>query len=445
MNKNKLQSGQVVILLAISMVVLLGFTALAIDGSLLYSDRRQLQTAADAAALAGAGAAGNYLAENNIKSGDWVCDGSVIPARTAAVNQAIIVAGTNGSAITFGTGENTVHTECVGSFLDYGPKYIDVIVTITDDTKTSLVHFVYQGEVKNTVKAIARVYASSSIGMGNSIISLNESCESKGGIRFAGGGTQDTKVILTGGGAYSHSCIWFDGGVYVDAGDDGSILYTDSTDYDETRTNIYVNPPPDKVEIVMPPIIIEPPKCTNDPYEPVANNPTSLSAGNYQGITVTNSDLVLSPGLYCLTGDFSISGGSVTGNGVTIYLINGGYKISGNPTITLTAPEVGCEYTPPADGCPPAIGGLLIYHNPTGTGSVIQIEGSGGSTYSGTVYAPKSDISIGGTSGTSSDDMIEAGVQAIGYNVKIHGNADVNIPYNEDALYHSPTKLDLFK
>jgi uncharacterized membrane protein len=61
MEKNRSERGQALILLAVSLVVLLGFTALAIDGSLLYSDRRQLQTAADAAALAGAGAAGNYL------------------------------------------------------------------------------------------------------------------------------------------------------------------------------------------------------------------------------------------------------------------------------------------------------------------------------------------------------------------------------------------------
>jgi len=445
MEKNGSERGQALILLAISLVVLLGFTALAIDGSLLYSDRRQLQTAADAAALAGAGAAGNYLAEENIRSGDWVCGGSVAPAMTAAVNQAIIVADTNGSIITLGTGENSVYTECVGSSNDYSPKYIDVYVSITEETRTSMAHFVYQGEAKNTVRAVARVYASSSVGMGNSLISLNESCQSSGGVRFSGGGTWDTKVILTGGGAYSHSCVWFDGGVYVDAGDDGSILYTNYTDYDPTKTNVYVNPPPEQVTNVMPPIVIPPPNCTNDPYEPVANNPTSLSPGNYQGITVTNSDLVLEPGLYCLTGDFSISGGSVTGEGVTIYLISGGYKVTGG-LITLTAPEPGCELTPDTgDGCPPAVGGLLIYHNPVGAGSSIQIEGDGGSVYSGTVYAPKSDVSIGGTSGTSSDEEIEASVQIIGYNIKIHGNATVDIPYNEEGLYHTPTKLDLFK
>ena len=47
-------SGQILVLATISMVVLLGFTALAVDMGYLYSTRRRMQTAADAAAVAGA-------------------------------------------------------------------------------------------------------------------------------------------------------------------------------------------------------------------------------------------------------------------------------------------------------------------------------------------------------------------------------------------------------
>jgi len=46
------ERGQIVILLAVVLIILLGFTALAIDGSMIYSDRRYAQNAADAAALA---------------------------------------------------------------------------------------------------------------------------------------------------------------------------------------------------------------------------------------------------------------------------------------------------------------------------------------------------------------------------------------------------------
>src|ERR1700693_6220181 len=45
--------GQVLMLAAMAMVVIIGFVALATDVGLLWSKRRQMQTAADAAAVAG--------------------------------------------------------------------------------------------------------------------------------------------------------------------------------------------------------------------------------------------------------------------------------------------------------------------------------------------------------------------------------------------------------
>ncbi len=50
------RSGQILVLAAIAMVVLLGFASLGVDMGYLYSTRRRMQTAADAAAVAGASA-----------------------------------------------------------------------------------------------------------------------------------------------------------------------------------------------------------------------------------------------------------------------------------------------------------------------------------------------------------------------------------------------------
>ena len=52
--RRRYPSGQVLALATISMVVLLGFAALGVDMGYLYSTRRRMQTAADAAAVAGA-------------------------------------------------------------------------------------------------------------------------------------------------------------------------------------------------------------------------------------------------------------------------------------------------------------------------------------------------------------------------------------------------------
>src|ERR1700694_1723578 len=48
------QSGQAVVLVAVAVLVLTAILALALDGGGIYLDKRQLQNAADSAALAGA-------------------------------------------------------------------------------------------------------------------------------------------------------------------------------------------------------------------------------------------------------------------------------------------------------------------------------------------------------------------------------------------------------
>ncbi|MDX1601266.1 MAG: pilus assembly protein TadG-related protein, partial [Anaerolineales bacterium] len=48
------ESGQSLVLIALSAILLLGMSGLAIDGGILFSDRRHAQNAADSAAMAGA-------------------------------------------------------------------------------------------------------------------------------------------------------------------------------------------------------------------------------------------------------------------------------------------------------------------------------------------------------------------------------------------------------
>jgi uncharacterized membrane protein len=53
----KTENGQALVLIALAFVAMLGFVALAIDGGMIYSDRRFAQNGADAASLAGGGKA----------------------------------------------------------------------------------------------------------------------------------------------------------------------------------------------------------------------------------------------------------------------------------------------------------------------------------------------------------------------------------------------------
>lgn len=65
------QSGQVLILAALGMAAMLGFAALTIDVGLYFEDRRHLQNAADAAALAGAAELPDDPASATSKAREW--------------------------------------------------------------------------------------------------------------------------------------------------------------------------------------------------------------------------------------------------------------------------------------------------------------------------------------------------------------------------------------
>ena len=102
----KEESGVAVIFLAISMVVLMGFTALAVDFGLVYYQRSQLQTALDSAALAAA---------------------QKLPDKQAAIQAAITYAKKNGVEV-------SSDDEIIVEFLNN-----DTIVKVTasQETKTS--------------------------------------------------------------------------------------------------------------------------------------------------------------------------------------------------------------------------------------------------------------------------------------------------------------------
>ena len=54
--KRRSESGQVAVLAAAAMVIMIGFAALVVDVGFLYATQQNMQTAADAAAVAGANA-----------------------------------------------------------------------------------------------------------------------------------------------------------------------------------------------------------------------------------------------------------------------------------------------------------------------------------------------------------------------------------------------------
>ncbi len=144
----------------------------------------------------------------------------------------------------------------------------------------------------------------------------------------------------------------------------------------------------------------------------------------------------MNPGLYCITGSkgFSANGGSIFGNGITIFIQTGDVTINGNVSpVDIRAPE---ETPDPS----PAIPGILLYLA-NGNSNTISMTGNSTSFYLGTVYAPDGDLFFSGSSGTNPT----FNTQLIGNNVEVSGGATIDINFNDDENYEKPPYMDMLK
>ena len=152
------EKGQVLVILVVALVALLGFTSLAIDLGMVYSDRRYAQNVADAAAIAGAQAAAQTIEGLNIVNYQWNC--GVVNANTgagytAAINRAAVNDFTITSDASLGTAG---HDHGVNIVCDQAGRFLDINVMLSRVTTTSFVHLFNGGQMRNTVTAITRIF-----------------------------------------------------------------------------------------------------------------------------------------------------------------------------------------------------------------------------------------------------------------------------------------------
>ncbi|NPU69043.1 hypothetical protein HL667_28850 [Bradyrhizobium sp. 83012] len=137
--------------------------------------------------------------------------------------------------------------------------------------------------------------------------------------------------------------------------------------------------------------------CTtnNKVYDPGS---VTLNPGVYCGSTNFNGSgtLTLNPGLYVLKGTMTFnSGWTVTGNGVTFYLVdqNATLTFNGNVSATLSAPTTG------------TYANILMYE-PNGLSPTnLPINGTSGSSYTGLMYLPSRNVTINSVSNVSSNSV----------------------------------------
>ena len=446
-----LEKGQILILLVLLVIGLLGFTALAIDGGMIFADRRYMQSAADASSLAGAGVVAQMMQNADVKQPDFNCAPftDLSDAYGAAEEQALA----NDFTITpqAGLGESSDH----GVLITCNPaeKYIDVFVMLSRVTNTSFVHLFTGGQMRNTVGSVTRVLPGITAGSGAAIVALSEVCGNKVGDLDIWG---NADVHIYKGGIWSNSCN--------DRGGSGRLIIDEgSIDYHQGSTCTGMPIPPGCTEHTdLHPITtrpIPPPNCTSAPYQNlgVVNNPTTISPGNYKGWTF-HSEVILEPGLYCIDGDISMTSagfirnetvdGTPTGapmGGVTIYVMGGdnnpAVQINGGVNTALVA--VNEKPTVVVPGGPGAIEDLLLYISSNLVNVDFVINGNSGSQFAGTIYAPAAIVRINGTAEIGNPTNM--GCSIIGYDVTTTGSGEIGITYNADMDYGWPSELQVQK
>ena len=400
--RRRSESGQSVILVVMMMTGILGFGALAVDIGYFQSLRRKIQTAADAAALAGA---------RELSSGNSTNCNSGSNCYTAATNDAT----TNG--FTAGTSGGTTTTVTIGAPVSgpFAGSSNTIEVTISQSTPSFLMAALGNKTVTISASAIA-----SPGGAPACIYALDPSAS--GAIQAVGNISMTSSCGMLDDSS-SSSALSATGNITMDTpiGVVGNYSFTGNISVSPTPvTGMAVQSDP-LASLVAPTVG----SCTYTNYSQTGNLNLTISQGVYcGGITlVGNVNLTLNQGTYIINGGgISVTGNSTitsTGTGVTIYLTGTsatykGVTITGNNASTLTAPTTG------------TYAGILFFQDRTITGTTASnnpnnLTGNSSSVFTGALYFPTTLLNYTGNSSSTytilvADDIHFTGNTSVGNN-----------------------------
>ena len=444
------QAGQVLIGTAVAMVVLAGFAGLAIDMGTLRFQKRIEQTAADAAALAGA-------SNLNYSTTSWL---------PGAQNAAIQNGFTDGSSnsLTSCEGGASVGTTCVqvlngpadvtfngatilGGKHSGNTAYVEVLVAKVQPTYFMTIF----GHTSETIvtRAVATNTGGGAAGGGGCIYTLGTPTKQLN-FNKAGIGSTGTNYV------YAPTCGIVDNGNFVA---NGNVSVKAGSIGVGGGVNIPNNSTPDCTQAhpagVCPTPVANSISYSGDPFAskystPVAsgigsssttNGVTTFTPGTYTDLTVNSgTNALFQPGVYDITGTFKINGGSfvcgggiasfsagsmtctqdAAGDGVTFHMegANASIQVNGTSTTQMYAPNSG-----PYEG-------LLVYQDAVDTHQAT-INGNDGSLWQGAIYMPSADLDF---SGTSSFNNGAAYTVIVVDQLLISGGAYVNLNSNYSGL-----------
>lgn len=390
------RSASVSLLVALMAAAIIGFVALGSEIVLVLADARQMQSAADAAALAAA------TARITGYPNDYTQEASAIAAVSGFTN------GQDGTVVTVNS------PPADGNYANANDA---VEVTISQPQTLALARVVYSGPVTVRARAVARIN-----GGGTCLLALDNSA---GGSLSMNGSTtanlvncsawansvSPQAVSLVGGSILNANQVTIAGGYSTGGG--SQINATGGI-----NTNAIAAADP-YANYVIPAFS----SCNQTNFSPNSNPPPASPGVYCNGITLRSGvALALNPGVYIIDrGALNLAGGSsLSGTGVTIVLTSSTganyatVSISGGATLNLSAPTSG------------ATAGLVFFQDRrASTSGTDDLGGGTGQNIIGGIYFPQQIIQFAG-----GNNAITQCTQIVARMIRFVGNATLRLNCN---------------
>lgn len=372
--------GQTLILAALCITVLMGMLGIVTDVGMLFIAKRNLQIAADIAALTGA-------AELNY--GDFTTAAQAAAAQNGFTN------GSNGVTVAVNPSGTTTPSPLYGPYAGQA-GYLEVIITQTKPTY--FMKILHWSSVPVSAHAVGTLGSNPNciylLGTSGTTLPMSNAgklnAPSCGLLNNSG---SSSAISVVGGASLAVSTIGVVGNVTSNNG--GTITPTAVSG---------IVPFSDPLAYLSAPSYNSA-SCGSDPLTHYGNGGSSYTVGpgstystTQNGNTVcytslslgVNGDTVtLNPGIYVISGALSFASGNILGgDGVTFYLTgSGSLSIANGASLNLSAPTSGCY------------DGILFYQDRSNT-TAASIQGGATSVLKGILYFPAAALSIG--NGTNS-------------------------------------------
>jgi hypothetical protein len=365
------------------MVIVLSVIAVSLDGGILLTERRRVQGAADAAALAAAADLFKYYASNNGKDTGGTAKQSAL---------------TTASADGYSSGEVTVNIPPKAGDHIGVDGYAEVIINHSQSRYFSVIWG--SGTITVSGRAVARgIWAVGTATSSNDTFLVTATSGQSGYMNGS------TSLDLTRGAIIVNST---GPGVFDTNGGNAEITASAFT-FTSSQGNIGslpnlngATPQYNQTATADPLSGLSAPSSTGLPSQSYTGQAT-LNPGIYNGgISVgNNASVTLNPGIYYLqNGGLSLgAGATVDGtSGVLIYASPGAGNVAvstgGNSTLTLNPINAGTYK------------GISIFVDRSSTGATVELGGTSAGLVYGTVYAPNANLTMHGTPNLGSQVIV---------------------------------------